>query len=259
MNRKRKTGLLSVLVPLLCLVLLAAPCLGETRWNVMTEELPPYNFLQDNEVHGISADVLLRITAYNNIALARGDIRMLPWPRAYKMVQEVPGSVLFSMARTAEREKMFKWVGPITSLTIGLLARRDRDIHLGSLWDAGRYVIGTIRDGAPEQLLLKAGVPADCLDRIASPELNIKKLEAGRIDMFAFNIPSTRSLMFRMGIDPDEYASVYTLKQADVYIAFHRDTDDRLIRALNSSLDRMRIPGSDGKSELDRIIDRYLH
>jgi ABC-type amino acid transport substrate-binding protein len=242
---------------LFVLILTAAHCPAAQRWHIMTEELPPYNFLAESVVRGISTDIFLRIMERNGMDINRSDIRMMPWPRAYRMVRDIPGSILFSTARTEEREKLFKWVGPITRLTIALLARKDADIRLDSLEDAARYTIGTIRDGAPEQLVIRGGVPLDRLDRIASPELNIKKLQAGRIDLFAFNVPSTRYLMVRMGIDPDEYEPVYILKQADLYYAFHLDTDSSLISRLNRTLEKMRHPDKSGRSEVDRIIENY--
>ncbi len=224
----------------------------------MTEELPPYNFSQDNQVHGISADILLQLMEKNNIPTTRGDIQLLPWPRAYIMVQNKPGSILFSTARTPKRERLFKWVGPITDLTIGLIALKKNNIQLQSLEDVKKYRVGTIRDGAPEQLVLKAGIEEKDLDRIASPDSNIKKLQAGRIDLFAFSVPSTRYLMIKLGIDPDNYESVFTLKHADLYYAFHKDTDDQLIQALNTTLQELKKPDTTGKSTIDRIVEKYL-
>jgi ABC-type amino acid transport substrate-binding protein len=254
MNRLYKA--IALVVLLICLQ--AFPAMCRESWNIMTEELPPYNFEQGGEVHGISADILLEIMKKNGISIERKSIQLFPWPRAYRMTLKISGSILFSAARTAEREKLFKWVGPITDLNIGLTALKSRKIKLTSLADAARYRIGTIRDGAPEQLLLRAGVPEKGLDRIAGPELNIKKLQAGRIDMFAFNVPSTQYLMIKRGIDPDKYESVYTLKHADLYYAFNKNTDDRLIDALNRTLQEMKQHDAAGTSKVDRIIAGYL-
>jgi len=47
-----------------------------------------------------------------------------------------------------------------------------------------------IWDGAPEQLLLKAGASEGDLDRGSSLDANLKKLMADRIYIIAFNIPA---------------------------------------------------------------------
>jgi polar amino acid transport system substrate-binding protein len=254
---KNLHSILSLFV--LLLLLPASSAMAQENWNIMTEELPPYNFTRDKQVHGISADILLELMAKNNISVDRKDIQLLPWPRAYVMVQNKPGSVLFSAARTPQREKLFKWVGPITELTIGLIALKKKNIQLQSPEDLKKYTIGTIRDGAPEQLVVKLGVDQKDLDRIASPESNIKKLQAGRIDLFAFSVPSTKYLMIKLGIDPENYESVYTLKQAHLYYAFHKDTDEQLVQALNTTLQELHQPDASGTSSVERIVDKYLN
>ena len=224
----------------------------------MTEEVPPYNFLEDNLVHGISTDILLQLMGKNNIRVERKDIQLLPWARGYRMLQDVPGSVLYSTVRTAEREDLFKWVGPITDVTIGLVALKKSKIELQSIFAANKYKIGTIRDGIAEKLVLKGGGLESSLDKIVSPEANIRKLQAGRIDLFAFSVPSARFLMLELGLNPDEFETVYILKQADLYYAFHRNTDERLILALNKTLLEMKQPDAAGQSDVDRIISGYL-
>ncbi len=251
-------GLQTKILLVLLFSLFAGSAPAQDRWNIMTEELPPYNFSRENLVYGISADILLAIKEKNGISVERSSLQMMPWPRAYLMAQETPSSILFSTARTPQRENLFKWVGPITDIAIGLVAPKSKNIKLQSIEDAEKYRIGTILNGAPEQLVREAGVGEDCLERAVSPEANFQKLHLGRIDLFAFNLTTTKYLMIRLGIDPDLYEPVYILKQADLYYAFHRDTDDQLIDALNRTLQEMKRPDATGKSRVDRIINSYL-
>ena len=243
---------------LLILGLSFSPALAEENWLVMTEELPPYNFKHNGQIDGISTDILLLMMKESNMLVRREDIQLLPWPRAYVTAQNTPGSILFSAARTPVREQLFKWVGPVTDLTISLIAQKKKQIQIRTLEDLHAYKIGTIRNGAPEQLVLTMGVKEEELDRIATPESNIRKLQAGRIDLFAFSMPSTCYIMRELGIDPNDYESVYTLKQADLYFAFHKDTDDEVINTLNTTLRRLQQPDSQGKSTVSRIIEGYL-
>jgi len=100
---KRACSIFAIAILLICLQII--PALAQPDWNIMTEELPPYNFARQGQVDGISADILLKIMQKNGLHVERKDIHLLPWPRAYKMVQDVPGSVLFSTARTAELQQ----------------------------------------------------------------------------------------------------------------------------------------------------------
>ena len=235
-----------------------SPLIAQEQWKIMTEELPPFNFTMDGKVHGISADTLLMLMERVGSPIARTEIKIIPWPRAYRKVLNTPKTMIFSAAKTEQREKLFKWVGPITDLTVGLMAHKSRNIKVNSVDDLQGYKIGCIMDGAPEQLLLQASIDEKKLERLADPELNILKLQAGRVDMFAFNATTTRYLMMKLGIDPDEYEVVYTLKSAELYYAFNRDTDDRFIDRLNRELVELKKPVDNGSSIFQDIVDRYL-
>lgn len=241
-----------------CCAIGIATASAQEPLTILTEKLPPFNFERDGEVRGISADLLLLALDRTGNPTPRSAIRVFPWARAYLMVQREPGTVLFSMARTEEREPLFRWVGPIQELTIGLIARKERGIVLNSMADAEAYTIGTIRDGAPEQLVIAAGVNPDRLDRLTDPSLNLKKLEAGRIDLFAFNVPTTFFMMRQAGMDPAGYEVVHTLKRTALYYAFHKDTPDDLIERLNSAVAELKAPVASGRSAMDEIVEKYL-
>jgi polar amino acid transport system substrate-binding protein len=239
-------------------LIVLSPAHARAELKIMTEKLPPFNFEENGEVVGISADLLLLAMEEAGQPAPRSAIQVFPWARAYTTVQREPNTVLFSMARTEQREPLFQWVGPIYDLTIGLIARRDRNIVLNSIADAGQYTIGTIRDGAPEQLVIAGGYPLEKLDRLTDPSLNLKKLEAGRIDLFAFNVPTTFFMMRQAGMDPGDYEVVYTLKKAALFYGFHKDTDPELIRKLNTAVSDLKQPDETGRSRYRGIVETYL-
>ena len=43
-------------------------------------------------------------------------LHFLPWARAYTYGLEKPQHCVFSTSRTAEREALFKWVGPVSQI-----------------------------------------------------------------------------------------------------------------------------------------------
>jgi polar amino acid transport system substrate-binding protein len=244
----------SVIATILLLGALLLPRLQASEFTIMTEELPPFNFTEEGQPKGITVDLIVRIFADIGQPIAASEVKIMPWARAYKDVQEQPGTVLFSMARTEQREQLFKWVGPVYDLQIGWIAAKAKGITITDpAAAAGTWRIGTVRDGAPEQLTIQAGVAEDKLDRLPKPELNVKKLAADRIDIFAFNVPTAQYLMLKEGLSLDDYQVVHVLKQAQLYIAFHKDTDPALIAKLNAALQALRDNGG-----YQEIVDRYL-
>ena len=225
---------------------------------VMTEDLPPFNFEEGSQITGISTEVVRHIFQQGGFKMTQGDIQLYPWARAYHDVKHFPNTALFSMARTAEREDLFLWVGPLLNVTIGVVAKKDRNIDIRSIDDFKNYRIGTVRDGAPEQLLIKAGVPLENLDRLALPEQNIRKLCSGRIDLFVFNVQTIQYKMVKLGIDPSDYETVYLLKTPSLYLALHKGTAPEIVEKLQKSLDGMKRPDKNGVVLFDKIVDKYL-
>ena len=246
--------------PLFCVVFFAMVSVGHGAEKIqyMTEQNPPFNFEADGKIQGIAVDLLLKLSAKTDHPVKLGDVEMYPWPRAYRELQETPGMSLFSMARTEQRENLFKWVGPIFDLTIGLTAKKEKHLKIASVKDLAGLRIGTVLDGAPEQLLIKAGFDTGKLQRVPKPEYNIKKLAADRIDALAFNTASTRYTMKSMGLDPDEYETVFVLKRAQLYYAFNRETDDTFIETMNRALEEIKTPDATEQSIYGEIISSYL-
>ena len=221
--------------------------------QVMTEENPPFNFTEGGVPRGIGVDLLAAAMSEAGRSFDPASIRVVPWARAYDTVRETPDTMLFSMARTAEREPLFAWVGPILQVQIGVLALRERRIAIASPADLASYKIATVRDGAPEQLLLAAGVPESALDRGPGIEANLRKLLAGRVDLVAFNVPGALYTLYRMGNDPAACSVAYVLKENSLHYAFNKATEPALLKELQAALERIRARG-----EYDAIVRRYL-
>jgi polar amino acid transport system substrate-binding protein len=221
--------------------------------QVLTEENAPFNFTEGGALKGIGVDLLDAAMREAGRTFDPAAIQVVPWARAYESVRATPDTMLFSMARTAEREPLFAWVGPILKVQIGVLALRERRIAIASPAELASYKIATVRDGAPEQLLLAAGVPESALDRGPGIEANLRKLLAGRVDMVAFNVPGALHTLYRMGNDPAMCSVVHVLKENSLHYAFNKTTDPALLKELQAALDRIRARG-----EHDAIVRRYV-
>jgi polar amino acid transport system substrate-binding protein len=219
----------------------------------MTEQYPPYNQMNDNKIQGIAVDVLAAMLKRAKSNLTRENIEMLPWARGYKRVQNEPNTSLFSTTRTEERESLFKWVGPIAPNIVGLIARKDKNIKIASVQDMKKYQIGVIRDDVGEQILVKAGISIDTLERVADTKQNIKKLNRGRIDLIAYGVNVALWEIKSMGLNPEEFETVYSLSSGQLYFAFHIDTENSIIQKLQNVLDELK---SDG--EYQKIMDQYV-
>ena len=58
------------------------------------------------------------------------EIKMVPWARGYQAAQLEPNTALFVTMRTAERERLFKWVGPVVVAVTSFYALRGSGIRI---------------------------------------------------------------------------------------------------------------------------------
>jgi len=231
---------------------------GMDQWTIMTEHLPPYNFKEDGIVRGISTDITIRIMKRLGYPIDRSDIALLPWARAYKLLQITPNSLLFSMVRTEQREPLFKWVGPLIRFDLGLIALKEKNITIATIEDVNNYRIGAVRDGAPEQILLRKQVKRENIDSVTSAEMNIRKLRSGRIDLFAYSIEPAYFIIQKLGLDPNDFEDVFVFYRKNLFIAFNKNTEARVIEKFQHALEQIQRPANGGPSEFDAIVTRYI-
>ncbi|MDJ0884629.1 MAG: hypothetical protein QNJ48_10730 [Desulfobacterales bacterium] len=108
----------------LAFVLFCSPAYGDRQLLIPTEEWPPYNFMKDGEVVGLSTDLVKKAV------LARAEIncRLEVWPRkrAYTTTLKQPYTLLYTTSRTAQREHLFKWIGPLYPRQLHLFKLKSR-------------------------------------------------------------------------------------------------------------------------------------
>lgn len=220
---------------------------------LMSEQFPPFNFEENGELKGTSIDLMALILERMNSKLTRNDIQILPWGRSYRDLQEVENTVLFVVTRTKTREKLFKWVGPISSAKNVLIAQKDKKITINSIDDAKKYAIGAVSNDAGLQLLLEAGIEQEQIEDVPYPVLNIRKMEMARIELFAYDEGVAKWLMRKEGLNPEKYESVYLLEEGQHYFAFHVETSEILISKFQQVLDEIKAEGIH-----DKILNKYL-
>ncbi len=247
--------MLSTIRNLLLFCLVSSSAAAETVDDIvfMTEQYPPYNFEEDNKLQGIAVDTLTLMLQRAGSKQTREDIILLPWARGYERVLSEPTTCLFSTTRTEERELLFKWVGPIAPEAVGLIAKKERYIEIDSVEDIEKHKIGTIRGDVAEQYLVNVGISLDDMERVAGTIMNIRKLNHGRIDLWAYDENVAMWELKANGFDPADYESVHVLGQKNQYFAFHIGTSESVIQKLQAALDRLKADG-----EYAKILDRYL-
>lgn len=202
---------------------------------ILTENLPPMNFVKDDVLMGPSVDFVKEIQRRVG---SHEQILVYPWARAYKMALEEENIVLFGMARTEFRNDKFHWIGPIAEKRDILAARKRSGLKINSLEDAKKVEhIGTLRGDAKEIYLQRHGFSN--LVSTHDDQKNVNKLLLGRIDLWATKIPGFKTICRLAGADYNEIVEAYALQKSEIYISLSKQTSDTIVQAWTDAFNDM--------------------
>ncbi|MGH1486584.1 MAG: substrate-binding periplasmic protein [Cellvibrionaceae bacterium] len=224
--------------------------------HLKTEHYPPYNYDlkaagEGVGVGGAATEVVLELMRRSGYSYT---LDLVSWKRAYGAAKDEQHTGVYCIVRTPEREKSFKWVGPIAENNYVLLSNGTKDITINSQEDLKNYTVGAYRGSAGEGFIKALGLP---LESVRSDHLNALKLQRNRIDLwvaghlyapyFVKQLAKKHESLSNMKLQP-----VYTMQETKMYLAFSLSTPDAVIDKLQGILDKMQIEGF-----LDSVYIRY--
>lgn len=222
-------------------------------------EVYPLNYVAEDELRtGAVVEIVSIIMREAGQVLDPRDIKVINWARSLFDVATYPNTGVFSVARTPERDKKYKWVGPVAELNIGLIAKKADNIIIENEQDVGKYRIGIVRGSAPEHILIsKYGMKASQLNHLKDDLTQFKMLNADRVDLITQADTSASSGLQQAGLDPSRFEMVYILQHVDLYVAFNPKTDELLIDKIQRALSSLKEKSAKGVSRYDEIMDFY--
>jgi polar amino acid transport system substrate-binding protein len=225
-----------------------------------TEVFPPFNFSTDGgQATGMNTDLVIEMFKAVGSKKTYKDIIVAPWARGYSLAKDSKKLVaLYSTTRTAARENLFKWVGPLSRGKNGLFVQKGNPKKVTSPATTGgkpdsKFTYGVIRSDLGELLLTEKGLPESSLSRVAKFNQLVKLLKSGRIDTISYNPTVGMWLLKSMNEDTSKYELVFEEVVGEHYIAFNNNVSDEVIAAHQEALDKIMA----NKSLVDGIRGKY--
>lgn len=249
----------------MCLLMFFIPCsfadqdFSASDLTYITEQFPPYNYLEYGKLRGISVDLLEKAWENMGVNLNRSVIQLMPWKEGYQKTLNKTNIVLFSTARLPQREQLFKWAGPIGPIRNVLLAKRDKNISITAPEDLEKYRIGAINDDSAVQMLLDKGVKKEdlVLETTSRPIINM--LQNGSLDAWAYGDVAGIWLIQETGANSSDFMVAYEFGQTNYYYAFNRETPDSIVQSFQQAIDRIKMNTDDkGVSDYEQILTKYI-
>lgn len=150
---------------------------------VYTESSPPYHYLNDQgEVVGSSTRLVREIIENAGYDV---EFRLMPWARSLRMVSQRDDALVFSLARTPERESQFFWIAPVSEFRLALVKLTTRqDIQVKSVSDLRQYAFSAQRHDIGYDWLITKGLQ-EGENLLSCPDIRCswQQLRLGTVDM----------------------------------------------------------------------------
>ena len=210
-----------------------------TALTLTTEEYPPFNMLDERtgEPTGITVDKVVELMRRAHEPFT---ITSYPWPRAYQMALQTENTCVFSTSRTAAREALFAWIGPLAKSDWAIFARATDARRPKMLEEVRPFVIGGYTNAATGEYLKLHGFKVD----LASDDaLNLQKLLRNRIDFWATGDLLGRYLIRRAGLT-DQIVPLFKFELSELYLACNHGMSPQRVAKFNDILKDMERDGS---------------
>ncbi|OIQ49319.1 Bacterial extracellular solute-binding protein, family 3 [Pseudodesulfovibrio hydrargyri] len=198
----------------------------------LAEVYRPFIYMDKGRPVGLAVDLLKLLWQEMNVP--EQPIEVMPWPRIYESGQWNRHVAIFSVYRTKEREKLFKWVGPIAKGRQGLFCLCSRGLEMRSPGDMTGLGIASLRDTASTSKVLQAGIIPTYA---ANAEHAVQLLRSGRVDAIALDETRFRRTIAAMGFSAKDFETALILSEDPLYYAFSPDAEDTLIDRFQRALD----------------------
>ncbi|MDD1728985.1 MAG: transporter substrate-binding domain-containing protein, partial [Methanospirillum sp.] len=214
------------------------PVSGLSSLKFYTEEYYPFNYLLNGTPAGTSVDVLAEVFKRLDVNLSRGQISLGSWDEGYRRTMNQTGTVIFSTARSPEREELFSWAGPVFTESNVIFSHVSNIPEITTPGDLTDLRIGAVTDDIAALDLADVGYRDALLSSDA--KILIQALENGTLDGWAYAEHPGKNLIARYAKNPSALQQTYTLKSHDYYFAFNRNTPLPLVQAFQRALDQVK-------------------
>lgn len=218
--------------------------------HAVTEELSNFQFVDENgALNGFAVQAVKMIA---NEAEHTLNLNMMPWARAYRRAQEEQNLMIFSIARTQQRESMFNWVGTLCDLPLYVWSLSNHPTErVNNIQDLKEYSFVVRQDSQFDQYLTDLEFK---LFRINDVEQTLGMLLKGRADFTIHGDLQMKYIIEQFGIAPTTFHKVFEFKNlsSNLSLAFSKNTDSDLLEKFKLAHQSVLASGS-----LGRLQDKW--
>jgi polar amino acid transport system substrate-binding protein len=196
--------------------------------TLYTEDLPPYNMIENGQVTGISSEIIT--TALNRLHIGFA-VRLVSWQRAYHEALTDPNSCVYSTVRSADREELFQWIGPVGKDSLAIFVLPDSALQARALGELKGYRTVITPGDYAEPKLRENGITIVPAPVEANRQFSM--MNAGRIDFWVANRREGENEANRTGVPLRE---LFSYDDFELYLACNRAVSPDLVSRMDAAV-----------------------
>ncbi|QIR14844.1 substrate-binding periplasmic protein [Shewanella aestuarii] len=217
------------ILTLCCLVCVSLPTVDASeKMTVITYQEEPFA----HQVKGVKQGMVIElIEKLFNQAGIDYEVIFYPLKRGMAMAKSHQNTCVLPIERSQQRESQYRWLGPVLLSRYGFYSKKALTTPLITLDDAKSYRIGSFLGSGVGEYLANYGYQVELAN---NDSLNLRKLARGRIELWAADVVTAKSIMNKEGINVGEPELVFfTSIRA---MACHLSMDEARHKALSEAL-----------------------
>ncbi|NVK57974.1 MAG: transporter substrate-binding domain-containing protein [Alteromonadaceae bacterium] len=220
----------------LVVVSFSASVVASTQLLIFTENSPPYQYSRDGEVQGIATKRVMKIAEQAGLS---AQISMYPWARALRNAEQSSQALIYSMAKTPQRNDTFIWIAPVASFELGILTLKQANTQRFALpLDPSNLSVATQRgDIAADWLAGQGFIEGNNLILCADIVCSWQQLKRGTVDFIIEDPRLIEETAGLVGLTPAEVTLQNVVPALSVtgYLAANKNMDAAVVARLKQA------------------------
>lgn len=206
--------------------------------RAVTEQLSNFQFINSTgEIDGFAVEAVNKLS---HEAGYQTHLDIMPWARAYKLAQNEPNLMIFSMARTEQREAQFHWIGSLCRVPLYIWSLADNPTkHISGIDELKLRSFVVRQDSQFDQYLTSLSFTN--LFRINDVEQTLGMLLKGRAEFTIHGNLQMNYILDNLGVASSQFKRLYRFEDvtSNLSLAFSKDTDVEVLDNYNAAFAAM--------------------
>lgn len=214
----------------------------EARLAVVTESSPPFHYVDEHgHIVGKATD---RVRQIIDVAGLKADFALYPWARTITLAEKNADTLIFSIARTPERENKFHWIARVSEFRLSVVGQKGNGLSGRKLTPAtlGRFTFAVQRDDIAHKWLIDKGfVEGKNMMVCADIQCSWNFLIRGTVDFIIEDPSLIAPMASRLNVDSEQLIMVSDIPELALtgYLAASLKTDKATVQRLKDAAQQL--------------------